>query len=227
MRPAKAFALGLLHGPAELLPVSSSGHARLFLKPLAPKPRKELEVALHLGTLLVIGLPRPRRWLAIATGPPALAGFLAEDWIAERLGGPRTMALGLVAGGIAMALADTHDERERAVSDGDALVLGLAQTAALMPGVSRHGAALTVLRARGHARADAQALSRDASKPVLLGAAVLKGVKARGNFGALAAAVAGSALGTVVARRVVPDDLPLWPFAVYRAALAPIVWRHG
>src|SRR5687768_8865485 len=105
MRPARAFALGLLHGPAELLPVSSSAHAGLVLQDLPPDRRKELEVALHAGTLAVLGLPRPSAWLAAATIPPALAGFLFEQQIEERLG-PRSMALGLVAGGIAMTLAD-------------------------------------------------------------------------------------------------------------------------
>jgi undecaprenyl-diphosphatase len=235
MRPASAFALGLLHGPAELLPVSSSAHARLFLRGLEPARRKELEVALHAGTLLVLGLPKPSRWLVAATIPPALAGLLFEKPIEERLGGPRAMAIGLVAGGLAMALADrtgsgTVHARACTVPDpvhGDAVLLGLAQAAALMPGVSRHGSALTILRARGHARAEAQALSREASKPVLLGAAVLKGLKVRDGLPTLAAAIAGSALGTLAARRAVPDDAPLWPFALYRAALAPIVWRHG
>jgi undecaprenyl-diphosphatase len=228
VRPASAFALGLLHGPAELLPVSSSAHARLFLKSLEPARRKELEVALHAGTLLVLGPPRPRLWLAIATLPPALAGFLFERRIEERLGGPRSMAAGLVAGGIAMAVADARGStRSRPLSPREAALLGVAQAAALVPGVSRHGSALTVLRARGRARAEAQVISREASKPVLLGAAVLKGLQVSGGLPTLAAAVAGSALGTLVARRAVPDDAPLWPFALYRAALAPIVWRHG
>ena len=90
MRPARAFALGLLHGPAELLPVSSSAHAGLLLQDLEPERRKELEVALHAGTLAVLGLPRPRAWLVAATLPPALAGFLLERPIEQRLGTPRT-----------------------------------------------------------------------------------------------------------------------------------------
>ena len=65
---------------------------------------------------------------------------------------------------------------------------------------------------------------------VLLGAAVLKGLRVRRDLGPLAAAVAGSALSTLAARRVLDRralDAPLWPFALYRAALAASVWRHG
>jgi undecaprenyl-diphosphatase len=247
MRPASAFALGLLHGPAELLPVSSSAHAALAAQHVAPARRKELEVALHAGTLAALGLPRPSRWLALATAPPALAGLIFERPIQARLGTPRGIAAGLVLGGIAMALTDalaadprprprvpgTRAREAEGLPPGRALALGVAQAAALVPGVSRHGAALTALRGMGIGRRDAQLLSREASKPVLLGATALKGARVarhRQGTGTLAAAAAGSAIGTAAARRALDRralDAPLWPFALYRAALAASVWRHG
>jgi undecaprenyl-diphosphatase len=233
MRPARAFALGLLHGPAELLPVSSSAHAALLLQDVEPTRRKELEVALHAGTLAALGLPRPRAWLAVATAPAAVAGLLFERPIEERLGTPRGIAAGLLAGGIAMAVADRTPAATRRMGMAEAALLGLAQATALVPGVSRHGAALTALRARGFAREEAHLVSREASKPVLLGAAVLKGARvARHGEGlaAVAAAAAGSAASTWAARRALDGRglrAPLWPFALYRAALAASVWRHG
>jgi undecaprenyl-diphosphatase len=255
MRPASAFALGLLHGPAELLPVSSSAHAALLLQDVEPARRKELEVALHAGTLAALGLPRPWLWLAVATAPAAVAGLLFERPIEERLGTPRGIAAGLVLGGVAMAAADARgqtpctaaaepqappstpdfssDARGQTLCMRDAVVLGLAQAAALVPGVSRHGAALTALRARGFAREEAHLISREASKPVLFGAAVLKGARVlrhREGLGALAAAAAGSAVSTFAARRALDRRglrAPLWPFALYRSALAASVWRHG
>ncbi len=105
MRRPELLAISLLHGPAELLPISSSAHVGLLLSELKPEERKELEVAVHAGTLLALGLPRPRAWLVAATLPPALAGALFERRI-ERLG-PGWTAFGLLAGGAAMALADT------------------------------------------------------------------------------------------------------------------------
>jgi undecaprenyl-diphosphatase len=110
------------------------------------------------------------------------------------------------------------------------LALGAAQACALVPGVSRHGAALTALRALGFSRPRAHELSREAAKPVLLGATVLKAFRVREGFGPLAAAAAGSAISTAAARRGLAGRgvrMPLWPFALYRAALAASVWRHG
>jgi undecaprenyl-diphosphatase len=235
MRPARALALGLLHGPAELLPVSSSAHAALLLQDLEPERRKEAEVALHAGTLLALGLPRPRAWLVLATLPAAVAGLVFERPIERRLGTPRGVALGLAAGGAGLALADAAPQRRgpQRLSPRQALVLGVAQAAALVPGVSRHGAALTALRAMGFSRPAAHARSREAARPLLLGAAVLKGVRvvSRGEGAApLALAVAASAISTRVAARALASRgvrAPLWPFAVYRAALATSVWRHG
>ncbi|MEZ0292453.1 MAG: undecaprenyl-diphosphate phosphatase, partial [Solirubrobacteraceae bacterium] len=80
----EALALGLLHGPAELLPVSSSGHATAIPWLLGWEVagwdgtrRKELEVALHAGTVAALLIaarpPRPRPALvAAAMLPPAL-----------------------------------------------------------------------------------------------------------------------------------------------------------
>ena len=224
---ARALALGLLHGPAELLPVSSSAHAALLLQDVEPERRKELEVALHAGTLLALGPPRPALWLALATAPPALAGLALERPIERRLGTPRTLAAGLVAGAVAMALADRARERRGGPPGArDALWLGVAQAVALVPGVSRHGAALSALRARGFRRDAAHAISREAARPVLLGAAVLKGVRIarrRELDPALPAAAAASAVSTALAARLLGRRglrAPLWPYGVYRLALA-------
>ena len=240
MRPARALALGLLHGPAELLPVSSSAHAALLLADLDGERRKEVEVALHAGTLLALGPPRRPRdlgWLALATAPPALAGLALERPIEQRLGTRPTLAAGLVAGAVALVLADRRGgARTGRPGVRDALWLGAAQATALVPGVSRHGAALSALRARGFTRPAAHALSREASKPVLAGATALKGwrVARRGEVDpALLAAAAGSTVSTALVARALAGRgvrAPLWPFAAYRAALAAVlaasVLRH-
>jgi len=247
MRLPELLAISLLHGPAELLPISSSAHVGLLLRDLDPEERKELEVAVHAGTLLALGLPRPRAWLVTATLPAAIAGALLERRI-ERLG-PRTTAAGLLTGALAMTLADRAPVKQKGTvpphfrggvrplptisgegSDPSpvlGMVVGLAQAVALVPGVSRHGAALTVLRAVGFSRVEAHALSREASKPVLLGAVVLKGwrvARRRGAVAPLAVAAGGSFVSTRVALRFVGAP-PLWPFALYRAALAGSVLR--
>src|SRR5829696_2304686 len=106
----EALALGLLHGPAELVPVSSSGHVAALPWLLGWEVagwdgarRKELQVALHAGTaaaLLLVARPARLRpaLLAAAFLPPAAAGLTLERRIEERLGTPSTLAIGLLLG---------------------------------------------------------------------------------------------------------------------------------
>jgi len=252
----EALALGLLHGPAELIPVSSSGHVAALPWLLGWEVarwdgarRKELQVALHAGTavaLLVVLRParvRPRL-LAAAVLPPALAGLALERRIEERLGTPATLAAGLVAGGAALVLADRADAT-RADCDAharDGLALGLAQAAALIPGVSRGGATLAAARARGFGRADASRLSWEVALPVLAGASALKGWRiatrpaaggaARRAAGRpLAVGAAAAFLSTLASARAIGIErrAPLWPWAAWRAALAGAILavRHN
>jgi undecaprenyl-diphosphatase len=227
----ETFLLGLLQGPAELLPISSSAHVGLLLSPgLSGAERKEVEVALHAGTALALALERrPLRlpFLAAATAPPALVGLLFERAIEERLGTPPTVALGLVAGAAAMVAADRVPPRRRGASVRDGLVLGVAQALALIPGVSRSGATLTAARARGFGRREAAELSREVALPVLAGAAALKAARrpSRDRWGALAAGAIGSAVSTGIALRMERTlaRAPLWVWAGYRTVLAAAI----
>jgi undecaprenyl-diphosphatase len=240
MRPAETVALGLLQGPAELFPISSSAHVGLLIpRDLPPAARKEIEVALHLGTAVALALSEREapRWglLAAATVPPALAGLAFERLVEERLGTPPTIAAGLLAGAAAMVAADRVPARRTEPGLADGLALGLAQAAALFPGVSRSGATRAVARARGFGRADAAALSREVALPVLAGAAVLKGYRlarrrpAARELRALAAGAVAAALSSAAAlraERAVAADAPLAAWAAYRALLAVLVVWH-
>jgi undecaprenyl-diphosphatase len=229
--------LGLLQGPAELLPVSSSAHVGLLPwalgwrhAALPGEVRKEVEVALHAGTALALGRPRvPLGVLAAATLPPALAGLAFERAVESRLGTPRMIAFGLLAGSAALVLADRAPVRRTAPGLVDGLCLGLAQAVALVPGVSRSGATRAAARARGFSRRDAAALSREVALPVLAGASVLKGARLAERrptpptLRALAAGTLAAALSTRAALRIERTraaDAPLAAWAAYRTALA-------
>jgi undecaprenyl-diphosphatase len=196
-----AIALGALHGPAELLPISSSGHTELvpwLLRwPYAEMDgdlRKAFEVALHAGTAaaLLIGLSDEvadavrgfdRRRVVLIVGsfvPPAIAGLTLEKPIEERLGTPGSIAFGLAAGAVVLFVCDRVGGHARGRDDAgfaDALVLGGAQVLALAPGMSRNGMTLAAARWRGFGRRDANALSRHVALPVIIGASALKGVR--------------------------------------------------
>src|SRR4051794_76630 len=97
--------------------------------------------------------PAPRRW-----APPTPR---------RRLGGPRAAALGLRAGAAAMVAADARPQRRGHGDAGllDGLVLGVAQAAALAPGVSRNGITLAAARWRHFSRDQANLLSRTIALP--------------------------------------------------------------
>lgn len=212
-----AIVLGLVQGPTEVLPVSSSAHIVLLPRlagwsdaELDADLRNSLEVALHAGTAtaLLIALrgelaqalhELDGRVLAPATlalAPPALVGYLMERRLERWPSSPRSLAAGLAVGGAAMAWADTCPRTRRLADLGplDGLALGLAQALALLPGVSRNGATLTAARASGFAREDAHALSWRAGLPVIAGAAVLKAARVL-QHGAPPGAVPALALG--------------------------------
>src|SRR3954451_15487160 len=238
--PAHAVVLGALHGPAELLPVSSSAHVALIPQllgwPSAQLPgdvRKALEVALHAGTLaaLLALVPPPRPVFAVlTTTPAALAGFLLEDPIEQRLGGTAATAAGLLAGSALLLAADARGPRTRTVADArpaDAVALGAAQALALWPGLSRLGVTVAAARLRGFDRPDAFALGRQAGLPIIAGATALKGWRLaqrglapglRAPFALGAAAAAASTLAAAPLRRVTS----VAPAAAERVALATV-----
>jgi undecaprenyl-diphosphatase len=200
----RAVALGLIQGPTELLPVSSSAHLGLVpwlagwrWESLDPELRKSFEVALHAGAAaaLLIGQRRiiaeelqafdARRAavLMLSFAPAALVGFKFERPIEQRLGGPRATAIGLLAGALAMVAADRRPQRRGRGEAGliDGLALGVAQATALAPGVSRNGATLAAARWRRFTREHANLLSRTVALPIIVGAAALKGARMRGR----------------------------------------------
>jgi undecaprenyl-diphosphatase len=250
-----AAALGLAQGPTELLPVSSSAHTTLIplmldwsYDELGAEQRKSFEVALHAGAgfalaidmrhelLLAARALDARRLITIvlSLAPAALAGLLLGPLIERRLGGPRSIAAGLAAGGVAMAAADagraSAGRSEDDAQPRDGLALGLAQAVALVPGISRYGATLAVARSRGFSRDGAQTLSWHAALPVMLGASALKGAclgrhRVPGDSTApLAAGACGAFFSTLLSARLLRRRAhALLPYAAYRLLLAALV----
>lgn len=253
--PSRAIALGAVQGPAELLPVSSSAHLTLIpwlagwdWDRYDPELRKSFEVSLHAGAAAALLLgqrhviadelasfdQRKATVLALSSLTPALIGLALERQIERHLGGPLPTALGLLVGAVAMALADrTPQSRDRdRAGPLDGLALGLAQAAALAPGVSRNGATLTAARWRGFARPHANMLSRTVALPVIVAASALKAARLRKrglpreHRQAFVAGTATSFVSTLASQaliRLVERDSALWPYAAYRVALAAVV----
>jgi undecaprenyl-diphosphatase len=256
----QAATLGLLQGPTELLPISSSAHTALLPwfagwrhHEIDPELRKSFQVALHAGAAVALAIdmrselidelrtisPRRGAVIALSLAPPALAGLAFQRPIERRLGGPGSIAAGLIAGAAAMTLADARSTgKKRRMKDAgpaDGLALGVAQALALIPGVSRNGAALTAARARGFTRSDAQALSWHAALPVILGASALKGSLLLGSAApegagwTLATGAGGAFVSTLASApllRRASHGSSVVPYSAYRLLLALLVLRR-
>jgi undecaprenyl-diphosphatase len=230
--PRRALALGVVQGPAELLPVSSSAHIVLIpwlagwdWDALDPELRKSFEVALHAGAAaaLLVGQRQTigeelrafdrRRGLVLVLSflPAAAAGYGLERQIEQRLGGPRATAIGLLAGAAAMLVADSRPQLRGRGEAGpvDGLALGVAQAVALAPGVSRNGVTLAAARWRGFSRDQANLLSRTIALPIIVGATLLKGVRLCRRGGepelrrAMAIGTAASFVSTLASQRLI------------------------
>jgi undecaprenyl-diphosphatase len=251
----RAITLGIVQGPAELLPVSSSAHIVLVpwlagwdWEEIDPEVRKSFEVALHTGAAaaLLIGQRRAiveelrgfdgRRALLLGLSflPAAIVGYVLERPIERHLGGPRATAYGLLAGAAAMLAGDARPQRRGRgeATPRDGLALGIAQAAALAPGVSRNGVTLAAARWRHFSRDQANLLSRTIALPIIVGATALKGTRLarrgttpelRRSLAVGAAASFASTLASQRLIRLVEGDRALWPYAAYRGALAAAV----
>jgi undecaprenyl-diphosphatase len=168
-----------------------------------PDFNKTFDVALHLGTLIAVvayfwddivalvaawlrsvghmgirSVEERTAWgVFAATIPAALVGAVGEDFVQERLGEPWQIALLLAVFGVLLWLADRMPQ-ERKIEDlgiGQAFAIGVAQAAALAPGVSRSGITITVARALHFDRDAAARFSFLLLVPVTLGAVLFKG----------------------------------------------------
>lgn len=173
--------LGVVQGLTEFLPISSSAHL-ILVRALcgwdAGSAEIAFDVACHLGTLvavlvyfredvarLAVAAPaalvggtgesaRAGRLIVVATVPIALMGGFFAD-VVEQLRQPAVAAVALALGALVMLAAERVGSRSRpaaSLSVLEAVGLGCAQAAALVPGVSRSGAVLTVAMLRGLTR---------------------------------------------------------------------------
>ena len=252
--------LAIVQGLTEFLPISSSGHL-VLVPYLVEWTDQGLafDVAVHFGSLIavclffredIMGLLRggarilggdlksPQSYMALAialgTIPAAAAGLLFASWIEDNLRDPSIIVYTLAGYGILMALADRFAKREKSMTDiriRDALVIGVAQALALVPGTSRSGVTITAGRLLGFERQDAARFSFLLSAPVILLATVYKGAEL--ILGDTVVAWGQLALGVVVSAIVAylsieffmrfVSRIGLAPFAVYRLALAGLI----
>ncbi len=259
-----AVVLGTLQGLTEFLPISSSGHlilARAFFGWDPGRFGLTFDVACHVGTLLavvvffrrdvvqmLVALPGALSgnsgtyerliWLIVVGTVPIVAVVLvAGDWL-ESLRSPGVVAAALALGAVGLIVAERVGRKRRSEESlgyGEAVALGCAQAAALVPGVSRSGATLTLALLLGLTRPGAARFAFLMSLPAVLAAAAkemmeLGGVGIAGlpaalfAVGLLVSAVVGYLTIKYFLRYLASHSLAA--FAYYRFALAAVtvVW---
>ncbi len=252
--------LAIVQGLTEFLPISSSGHLVLVPSAFGWTDQGlAFDVAVHFGSLIAVciffrrdiaGLIRggfellrlqnetveSRLALGIGLGtvPAAIAGLTLAGWIEANLRDP-TVIVGTLAGyGLLMLLADRYASSERNITHvglKDAIVIGVAQALALVPGTSRSGVTITAGRLLGFARQDAARFSFLLSVPVILlasGYKTLELVLGDTPVPWMELGV-GVAVSCIVAYASIEffmrfvSRIGLLPFAVYRFALAAVI----
>jgi undecaprenyl-diphosphatase len=195
--------IALVQGISEFLPISSSGHLILipYLTDL-PDQGPLIDVAVHVGSLLAIiiyffkdalGLARggmatvgigtaPEQkklflWIAIGTVPAvALGAFLKLGGYLESFRFTDLVAFNLIFYGLLLGAADRWGRQVKSYEDltaRDAIIVGLAQALALIPGTSRSGVTMTAARVLGYKRVEAARFSFLLSIPAVAGAGLL------------------------------------------------------
>ncbi|MEP2782294.1 MAG: undecaprenyl-diphosphate phosphatase [Pseudoruegeria sp.] len=253
--------IAIIQGVTEFLPVSSSGHLILLPALTGLKDQGQvIDGAVHVGTLLAVmlyfrkdvlaaicGLPRLLTGktdtegsrlaflLILATIPVILFGlFLALTGLDDAIRSIKTIGWTMLGFGIVLYFTDQKGGQTKTTANWsikDALLLGLWQALALIPGTSRSGATISGARALGYKREDAAKISMLMSIPTIIasGTFIAGGVIADANVqaakdGAIAALFAflAALLALSLMMRLL-KTVSFTPYVIYRIILGVVL----
>lgn len=256
--------LALVQGISEFLPISSSGHLVLVpIFGGWPDQGLDMDISVHVGTLGAViiyfwrdilamlgGLGRslrgrPDPWsrlfwqIVVATIPVVIFGFAAKEVLGDDFF--RSVVIigwSMLIWGIVLWVADTMCltvKRMEHMPWVDAIIIGISQVLALIPGTSRSGITMTAARALGYERAEAARFSMLLSIPTILGAGILAGkdIYESGNPLLTTDALIGaglsfvSALITIMLLMAFLKRASFTPFVIYRIILGIVLLVFG
>ncbi len=259
--------VAIVQGITEFLPISSSGHLVLLPALTGAEDQGQfVDVAVHVGTLFAVmiyfrrdvaaavtGIPRLLRGkadtagsklallLIIATIPAVIFGlFLKLTGLNDAMRSVTVIGWTMLLFGIVLYWADRTGGGTKAASDWclrDALMMGLWQAIALIPGTSRSGATITGARALGYAREDAARLAMLMSIPTIIAAGSLLMIDAAAKAdlaalrdGAIAAGFAfvAALLALSLMMRLL-RSVSFTPYVIYRVILGVglLIWAYA
>lgn len=245
--------LGIVQGLTEFLPISSTAHLRITPELLGqPDPGAAFSAVIQLGTLmavliyfardLFIDMPRAilfqrdsvharmPLYLAIGTVPIVVLGLGLEGFIKDEARSLYVIGAALVVVGVVMYVVDRRAAGQRVMDSftaTDAVLIGLAQSMALIPGVSRSGSTMVAALLLGLRRPDAARFSFLLGIPAIAGAGVYEIGDALAGLGSDAwlPLVIGTATAAISGYLSIAWLLrylqrkSLVPFALYRVAI--------
>lgn len=256
---AQVVVLALIQGVTEFLPVSSSAHL-VLPSALTDWPDQGLafDVAVHCGTLVAVlcyfhrdlrgfaasgwGLLARREWdanahllakLALASVPVAVAGVAFAPLVEEQLRGVAVIAGSTIAFGLALWWADRRRGGESTPSAPtylQALLIGVAQAAAIVPGASRSGVTIAAALALGLCRVAAARFAFLLAIPAIAGAAILMAGQSEGSAGQWPKLAVGFALAAVSALCCMTafvrfvEHTGMTPYVIYRLVLGLVLF---
>lgn len=207
MELLKAILFGIIEGITEWLPISSTGHMILLQDFINLNVSNEFysmfEVVIQLGAILSvvvlyfkdicpIGFKRSKKekkdiWLLwgkilVASIPAAIIGLLLDDWLDEHLYNSFVVSLMLIIYGIIFLIIENRSKPVKvnsinSITFKDALLVGMFQILALIPGTSRSGATIIGGLLIGLSRSVAASFTFYLAIPVMFGASLLKIIK--------------------------------------------------
>lgn len=199
----EAILLGIVQGASEFLPISSSGHLVIVQRLLGVEEGSlTMSIAVHFGSLIaVVAALWPEWWLmlkalvgrageqnaagrrlffmlVLASLPVAVVGYLLKESIEAAFSSPYIPAVMLLVTGVLLWYADKVKGK---ASLGDlsirhALTMGIGQSIALLPGLSRSGTTMAAGIFAGLRREQAARFSFLMAVPAIFGASLLEGI---------------------------------------------------
>lgn len=252
--------LSIIQGLTEFLPISSSAHLILPSQLLGwPDQGLAFDVAVHVGTLAAVvwyfrqdvwrlalawvgdtvrrrvGQDSALAWaIIVATVPAGLAGLLLDDWIESHLRSGLVIAASTIGFGLVLWWSDAVGRQQRGLPGltmKDAIVIGLAQALALIPGTSRSGITMTAALFLGFGREAAARFSFLLSIPLITAAGMLKTVELVGqgeaaDWTSIAIGTALSFVSAVVCIHLFLkflERIGLMPYVIYRLLLGAVL----
>lgn len=181
-----AIILGTIQGITEFLPISSSAHLVIVqhMLPGFSQPGILFDVILHAGTLIAVIYYFREKLLKISakmllllfvgTLPAVILGFLFQDFFEASFSDVKAVGFQLIISGILAFFVDKFAGKRTNIKFFDALLIGLGQAIAIIPGISRSGTTIFAGVARGINKSQVAEYSFLLSIPAILGAIVLQ-----------------------------------------------------